>query len=65
MNKIFKWFYEREKFKRMKEVDMIGLQIVDKEVFERHILKMSKRSMLYSAVFWILIIVIIYSWVIK
>lgn len=65
MNKIFNWFYTREKKKRLDEIEKIGLNINDDEAFDKHVHHRTRMSMIHSAIFWFLILIIIYSWVVR
>ena len=63
MNKITKWFYERERKKMTQEVDEYGLQIIDEDRFHRHVLKVTKTNIIYSIIFFSLVILVIIKWI--
>lgn len=63
MNRLRKFFYEKDKAKMLQELQEYGLQIIDEDKFHRHVMQTSKKNMMYTVLFILLIIAIIWKWV--
>jgi len=64
MNKITKYFYEREKKNELQESEKNGLQVVDEEKFEKRIMTLTKNRLIYTVILCLIVGVIIYQWVV-
>lgn len=65
MNKIMKYFYDRNKLRLLKEADTKGLQVIDDDKFHSFILKATKKSLIASIILWACIALLIIKWVMR
>lgn len=65
MNKLRQWFYDKKKNRVLKEMEEYGIKVIDEEKFHRRIIAISKSDMIYSAIFFALIIYVIINWLVK
>jgi len=49
----------------MDEVEEYGLRIMDEEKLHKRVLRISKKNMIFTFIFWGMIILIITKWVIQ
>lgn len=62
-NEIFKWFYKRNEERVRAELFEAGLALMNEDKFHKHIEKMTKRSIMETAVIIILIIFVVVKWI--
>jgi hypothetical protein len=62
MNKIFKWFYDKEKKIRVNELYKAGLRIKDESKYDEYLIKSTKKNIIYNAVFLLVLFIVITRW---
>lgn len=64
MNKIQRWFYDKAKIKMNAETIECGLSIIDEEKFDKKIRDVARKDVIYSVIFFLLILSLIIKWLV-
>lgn len=64
MNKVREWFYKKAQTSINREIEEYGLKVIDKKRLDQHIIKSSRRDMVYISILVVLVIMLIikYLW---